>query len=251
MFDSGLERWISRIMLVVVLLALLALVIGCDRLAPPQQPTAVPPPSPTPAPTADPSLPLEVVAARDAGLGAFRMVAPNLAPPADLSWVGRDTTPAGVVAVTSYEFASSGWTISVASLALSSSLVAYEISLDHAQSGLHWAGRLNQALELTESNINVSAEALVARQIALDYLLAHESAQAPPPGLVWSGSRVTNGALPGHETYQFSADKWVMSVDYDLSAPGDVEYELTLTGPENGFLWRGRVDAQGNVLEHR
>jgi len=229
----------------------MALVVACDRLPPQRQPTSTAQPSPTSTPTLVSSLPPEIIAARDAAIDAFRFVAPNLAPPPDLAWVGRDTTPAGVTEVTSYEFASSGWSVSVASLSLSSNITAYELGLDHAQTGLHWASRLNQSLSLAESNINVSPEALVARQIALDYLLAHDPAHAPPAGLVWLGSRTTAGGLPGHESYQFSATGWVMTVDYDLSSTSDLVYEIVLTGPDNGFLWRGQVDAQGMVLEHR
>ena len=247
--NPGLGPWTARIKLI-ALVALLMLAAGCDRL-PPRQATATPLPVPTPVQTPDSSLPPEILAARDAGLEALRAITPGLAPPAETAWLGRDTTPAGVVDVTSYEFASSGWAVSVASLSLSPSVVAYELSLDHAQSGLHWAGRLNQSLDLVESNINVSAEALVARQIALDYLAGHDAAHAPPTNLVWFGSRTTTTGLPGRESYQFSAGGWEMLVDYDLGSPNDVVYEIVLFGPGNGFLWRGQVDAQGTVLEHR
>ena len=245
------ERWTTGISMVAALVALLAVAVGCDRLAPPRQATATPELSPTPLVTPDSSLPQRILIARDAGLKAFADVAPTLAPPPDLAWLGRDTTPAGVVAVSSYEFSSSGWTVSVVSLSLTPSVVAYELTLDHAQSGLHWAGRLNQALELNESNINVAAEVLVARQIAVDYLLAHDPAHAPPSELVWLGSKHAAGGLPGHESYQFLAGGWAMTVEYDLGSPNEAVYAVTLAGPDNGFLWRGRVDAQGTVLEHR
>ncbi|HNT05473.1 MAG TPA: hypothetical protein PKJ21_04740, partial [Anaerolineae bacterium] len=78
-----------------------------------------------------------------------------------------------------------------------------------------------------------------------------DAAHAPPTNLVWFGSRTMTTGLPGRESYQFSAGGWEMLVDYDLGSPNDVVYEIVLSGPGNGFLWRGQVDAQGTVLEHR
>lgn len=251
MSDPSAGQCAARRNWIGVLLILVWLIVACDRVPPSRQPTATAQPLPTSTPTPISSLPAEIIAARDAGLDAFRSQAPGQAPPADLAWLGRDTTPVGVKEVTSYEFASSGWTVSVASLSLSANLTQYELVLDHAQTGLRWEGRLNQSLGLVESNLNVSPEALVARQMALEYLRVHDPGHAPPAGVMWMGNRTTAGGLPGRESYQFSADGWAMTVDYELSSSSDLTCEVTLTGPENGFSWRGRVDAQGTVLEHR
>jgi hypothetical protein len=206
---------------------------------------------PTAEPTPEAGVRSDIIAARQAALGLLREMAPTVPVPEDLAWVGRDTTPPGVSEVTTYEFASAGWSMTVAALTLSPGVLEYEVELDHAQSGLHWAARLDQSLRLLESNVNVSVDVVVARKILLDYLAKVYPALAPADGLVWLGEKASMPGTQGRQSFSFEAEGWSILVEHDLADQEQVVYEVGVTGSGNGFSWRGQVDAQGTVLEHR
>jgi len=241
--------------------------VGCDvaRGTPAPGATATPSPvatatlTPNPAETPLVEVPLEVIAARDALLVFLANEYPDKAPAAGVAWIGRDTTPPGMEGVSTFEFTGEDWQMTVAALALTPTDILYEMGLDHPPTGLHWTGRLDADYRLLESNLNVAVEALVVRDIALTYVREHYADQAPPPGLIWIGERTSRSALLLHEVCQFTSggsavpvsDRWRMTVEFDLVNPDRVVYEVDLRHPGSGFLWRGQVDAEGTVLEHR
>ena len=239
---------------VACMILLLALGLGgttaCDWIRRTPTPTVTPPPTPTVTPTPGADIPDEIVAARDAALSFLRETYPAKAPPEGIAWSGRDTTPPGVAGVSTYEFTSNGWWLTLAALALSPTERQYEVGLDHAPSGLRWTSRLSQTHEVLESNINVTVEVLIAREIVLGYVRSSYSGRAPAEGLVWLGERTTPSGVVGHESFRFDADSWAMTVEHDLVSPDQVIYEANLSGG-SGFAWRGQVDAEGTVLEHR
>lgn len=275
-------RVLSGTFAIIGLGVLAALMVGsatsCDWFRRTPTPTLIvtrtPVSTPTLTPTATPTqppvveLPPEILAARDVVLVFLRSEYPDKAPPDGIAWTGRDTTPPGVVGVSTYEFTGDGWLMTVAALSISPTEVLYEMGLDNPQTGLHWTGSLDADYNLLGSNLNVPVEVLVTREIVLAYVRENYAAQAPAENLVWIGERTTPSGVVGHETCQFTsvaspagagrstsgetgADDWTMTVDYDLVSPDQVVYEVDLRRASTGFVWRGQVDAEGTVLEHR
>jgi hypothetical protein len=63
------------------------------------------------------------------------------------------------------------------------------------------------------------------------------------------GERTTPEGAVGHESYQFTAGEWSMAVEYNVERPDQASYDIELTRYDEGFVWHGRVDAQGTVQE--
>ncbi len=93
------------------------------------------------------------------------------------------------------------------------------------------------------------AEALAARDAALDLVSERYGEQAPPSDLTWTETRITPEGLIGAETYQYAAQDWVLTLSYPLAAPEAVVYQVMLSNQAAGFQWEGKVDAEGVVTE--
>ena len=246
----------------VMLVGLLASTTGCDRLPllPEPVPTVTqsrvlpptlsPPATPVETPVGD--NPPEILSARDAAFVFLRSQYPARVPADSLAWIARNTAPPGVVGIPSYEFISDSWRMTVAALPVSSAEMLYEAGLENPTIGLRWAGRLDASFAVLESNLNVAVEVLAVRDLVLAYVREYHPDQAPAENVIWTGERTTPYGLVGHETYRFtsSASGWTMTVDYDLVAPAQLVYEVGLL-VDTGFVWRGHVDAEGAVFEHR
>ncbi|MGB9880570.1 MAG: hypothetical protein ACPLRM_07390, partial [Anaerolineae bacterium] len=206
---------------------------------------------PTPTATLPSDIPAEVIAARDAALVFLRSTYPSKAPPEGLSWVGRNTTPPGMISAASYEFVSGDWLMWIGTPEISPGMFIYEIELTNQQALFHWTGTLDAHYTVLESNLNVAIEVLIVREIVLSYVREHYPAQAPAQNLAWIGERTTPEGSVGHESCRFTAEAWTMTVDYDLTSPEQVVYQVELRNASTAFTWRGQVDAEGTVLEHR
>jgi hypothetical protein len=250
------------------LAALLLNATGCDRVpavstpAPTATQSVSTPdltPGATPAETPLVEIPLEILSARDALLAFLRDRYPDNAPSDAVVWIGRSTAPTGVLGISSYEFTGDGWLMTVAAVSISPAEVQYEMGLEDPQRGLRWTARLDAAYGLLESNLNLAAEVLVVRGIVLAYVRERHAGQAPAEDVVWIGERTTPSGMVGHETCRFvsstsagaTAGSWTMTVEYDLVPPVQVAYRVELQQLDTGFVWRGQVDAEGTVLEHR
>lgn len=88
-----------------------------------------------------------------------------------------------------------------------------------------------------------------ARDAALAYVVGHYGEQAPPPGLRWTEERTTPEGLVGSETFQYTADDWVVTISYPVVAPEAVAYSVVVANQTTGFQWEGEVDAAGGVTE--
>jgi hypothetical protein len=203
-------------------------------------------------------IPLEILSARDALLVFLRNGYPDKAPPNGLVWSGRDTTPPGVRGISTYEFTGDSWSMTVAAVSISPTEIVYETGLDNAQTGMRWTGKFDATYDLLESNWNVAVEVLVVRETVLAWVREHYAGQAPAENLVWLGARTTLFGMAGRETCQFvsasgkaTAGGWTMTVGYEPVPPAQVVYEVDLRQAGTGFVWRGQVDAEGAVLEHR
>ena len=229
---------VARVWLLVLVLALAS---GCDRLPK------------TPAPTATPvvEFPAPVLAAREAALAYLRKAYPQTAPSDGIAWGGRSTAPGGPVGSPSYEFTSGEWLMTIGVPMVRPDLVLYEIELGSSNAGFRWTGRLDAGLRVVESNLGVAVEVLVARDAVLQYLREHYADRAPPEAAVWAGECTGQPGAVGHESCRFVAADWVLKVDYDVLPPDQVLYSVELGNPATMFVWRGQVDAQGQVLEYR
>lgn len=226
---------------------------ACDGFwkTPTPTPTQLPMTPPIPTATLPTDIPPEFIAARDAVLAFLRTTYPGKAPPEGLSWVGRNTTPPGMVSTPSYEFVSGDWLMWIGKPEISPGVFIYELELSGEQTAFHWMGTLSANYIVLESNLNVAIEVLVVREIVLSYVRERYPTQAPAGNLAWIGERTTPEGSMGHESCRFTAEAWTMTVEYDLVSPSQVVYQVELCNASTEFVWRGQVDAEGTVLEHR
>jgi len=226
---------------VVLAVGLLVTVTACDW--------ARPAPTPTPTPPGD--IPSGVMAARDTALDYLRQRYPNRVPPPGFTWRGRPTSPQGLVGASTYEFVGERWLMTVLVPLVSPDSMVYEMVLGNEHTGFRWTGKLDGSYRVLESNRNVVPQVLAVRDSILSYIEEYYPYQGPARGLVWVGERTTPEGSVGHESCQFAADDWTMTVDYDLVAPDQMVYHIQLWNTSTGFLCRCLLDAEGVVLEHR
>jgi len=231
--------------LTLALSILLALVTGCSQI------WKTPAPTPTRTPTPPVDVPTAVLAARDAALDFVRAAYPDKAPPQDMLWTARSASPLDLMGVSSYKFADDGWLVTVSEVTISAQDVLFEIDLDHSDSGFRWSGRLDADHAVVESNLDVSVEALVARDLVLAYVRERYPNEAPQEGVVWMGRRTTPEGAVGHETFEFTTNEWSTVVQYDVVRPDQATYRTELARHDEAFVWHGRVDAEGTVHELR
>lgn len=101
----------------------------------------------------------------------------------------------------------------------------------------------------TEAAVEVPEGAQTARDAALAFVSERYSEQAPAPGLAWTERRMTPEGIVGAETFQYTAQDWVVTVSYPVVAPESVVYQVVMSNPTTAFQWEGEVDAAGNVTE--
>jgi hypothetical protein len=202
-------------------------------------------------PTPAAEIPAPVLAARSAALDFLRGAYPDEAPPQDMLWTARTTAPLGLSGVSYYEFASDPWLLAVSAVTVSAQDVLFELNLDNSDTGFSWSGKLDGDYAVFESNLEVSFEALVARDLVLAHVRDRYPVEAPREDVVWMGERVTPEGAVGHEVFQFTADEWSMVVQYDVVRPDQASYHTELARHDEAFVWHGRVDSEGMVHELR
>lgn len=236
-----MESRLRILAFVLVIAPLLAVATGCGRVW--RTPTA------TPIPPAD--VPADVLAARDAALAYLRPAYPKRAPREGINWTGRNTTPPDLPGVSSYEFTSDHWLMTIRTPVVSPDTIIYEMELRNQDTGLRWTGKLDAGHTILESNLDVAVEVLVVREIVLSHIREHYPGEAPGKELPWVGERTTPEGSVGHESCRFAADSWTMDVDYAVARPDQVIYQIELRSSSPAFVWRGQVDAEGVVHELR
>jgi len=90
---------------------------------------------------------------------------------------------------------------------------------------------------------------LEARDQALAFVRENYSDTAPPADAQWGERRMTPQGLVGAETYQYTAEDWVLTISYPVVQPELTVYRVVLSNASSGFQWEGQVDAQGAVTE--
>jgi len=230
-----------RVLSIVLVVGLVVAASGCDWSRT----------TPTPTPTVPGGIPTEVLTARDAALVYVRQAYPSGAPPEGLAWIGQATSPEGLVGASSYEFVGGTWLMTIQVPVVSPDIVMYEIALGNEETGFRWTGELDASYGVLESNLDVAAEVLTVRDAILLYVEENYSHQAPVRDLVWVGERTTPEGSMGHESCQFTADAWTMTIEYDLVLLIRRIYHVQLSDSRSGFVWRGQIDVDWIVLEHR
>jgi len=166
-----------RILGILLVTGLLLLGTGCDKFKK----------APTPTPTLVADIPAQVLAAREAALGYVRKTYAEQAPAEDIIWTGRSTTPPGLVGASYYEFTSGDWLVSIMVPVVAPSNVIYNVEVSNQDTGFRWSGKLDGSYGVIESNLDIAAEALAARDAALAYVREHYAEQAPAEGLALDG----------------------------------------------------------------
>lgn len=235
-----LKRFVVHRNVIALLLALLVLAAGCGPG--PAQPTEVPTPTPTEIAV---EVPDDVRAARDAALAYVSENYPDQVPPPGLTWAEESTTPEGLVGWVTYEFRAEDWVITIGTAVVPPEMRRYEVMVDNPASGFYWEGRVDAEGRVAEGPEIV----LTARDAALDYVIEHYPEQAPSPDLIWEGGRTTPEGLIGSETFQYTAEEWVVTISYPVVAPEEVIYQIVVENPTTGFRWEGELDAERYLTE--
>ncbi len=90
---------------------------------------------------------------------------------------------------------------------------------------------------------------IFARDAVLGYLAGAYGSLAPAAGQAWAEKDITNTALVGGSTFEYSTAGWTVTVQYPIVAPQSTIYQVVVDGPDNGFHWEGEVNASGEVRE--
>ena len=88
-----------------------------------------------------------------------------------------------------------------------------------------------------------------ARDAVLAYLTENYGGEAPAASLDWTETHTKPEGLVGGESYEYTADDWLIAVSYPVVAPENVIYTIAVSNPATGFRWEGQVDAQKEVSE--
>ena len=225
---------------ITVLLALLVLAAGCGPG--PAQPTEVPTPTPTEVAV---EVPDDVRAARDAALAYISENYPDQAPAPGLTWAEEYTTPEGLVGWVTYEFRAEDWVVTIGTAVVPPEMRRYEVMVENPATGFWWEGRVDAEGQVAEGPEIV----LTARDAALNYVIEHYPDDSPAPDLTWEGGRTTPEGLIGSETFQYTAQDWVVTISYPVVAPENVVYQIVVENPTTGFRWEGELDAERYLTE--
>jgi hypothetical protein len=100
-----------------------------------------------------------------------------------------------------------------------------------------------------ESDTGAPETALSARDQALAFVRDAYGNAAPVVDLEWVERRMTPEGMVGAETYQYSAEDWVLTISYPIVQPELTAYRVVLSNASTAFQWEGEVDAEGSITE--
>ncbi|MCK4300958.1 MAG: hypothetical protein KAX80_15565 [Planctomycetes bacterium] len=231
----------SKLFILGSVLVLSALIItGCGPATP--QPTAVPTATPTEVAVQAPD---DVRVALDSALAYVNEHYGEQAPPPGLTWTEEDATPEGLIGWATYKFTAEDWVVTIGHAVVPPQRRVYRTSVSNPTTGFWWEGRIDAQGHVTEGPEIV----LTAHGAALNYISEHYGEQAPGPDLTWEGGRATPEGLIGGETFQYTADDWVVTITYPVVAPENVVYHIVVANPTTGFQWEGELDAERYLTE--
>jgi len=233
-----MKRKLSTLGLVLILGALIF--SGCG--SGPAQPTELPTATPAEAVV---EVPADVRSARDAALTYISENYPEQAAPPGLTWAEEPITPEGLVGWVTYEFTAEDWVITIGTAVVPPETRRYEVVVDNPITGFWWEGRVDAEGHVTEG----PGDVLNAHAAALVYISENYPDDSPAPDLTWEGGRTTPEGLLGSETFQYTADDWMVTISYPVVAPEEVVYQIMVENPTTSFRWQGMLDAEGYLIE--
>ncbi len=189
--------------------------------------------------------PDDIRAARDSALAYVSKHHGEQAPPPGLTWTAEDATPEGLIGGVTYQFRAEDWVVAIGHAVVPPEMRVYQVSVSNPTTGFWWEGRIDAEEFATEGTEIV----LTARDAGLSYISEHYGEQAPPSDLAWEGGRATPEGLVGGETFQYTADDWVVTITYPVVAPENVVYHIVVANPSTGFQWEGELDAERYLTE--
>ncbi len=230
------KRFVVPRNVLAVFLALLVLAAGCGPGL--VQPTA------TPTEVAG-EITEEVRATRDAALAYISEHYPEQAPAPGLAWTEEYITPEGLLGWSTYEFTAQDWVVTIGHAVVPPQMRRYEVTVENPTTGFWWEGWIDPEGHVTEGPEMV----LTALDAALQYISENYPDQAPALDLAWEGGRTTPEGLLGSETFQYTANDWMVTISYPVVALEEVIYSIVVENPTTGFRWEGQLDAEGNLTE--
>ena len=171
---------------------------------------------------------------------------------AGLAWQEERLTPESIVGGETYQYAAGDWVITLSYPVVLPENTIYTISVVNQSTGFQWEGEVDGQHTLTAHDALAPEEMfdrVAARDAAMDYI--YEAYQYPPldQSVEWQEERLTAEGIVGAETFEYTAESWVVEVSYPIVAPEATIYEVTVTNEGLALEWQGTVDAQGEVTE--
>jgi hypothetical protein len=169
-----------------------------------------------------------------------------------LAWEEEWAVGEGIVGAGGYRYSSGDWVVTVSYPVVAPENTIYTISVANHSTGFQWEGEVDAQGALTEHAAQAPEEMfdrVAARDAALDYV--YETYQYPPldQSVEWQEERLTAEGIVGAETFEYTAQSWVVEISYPVVAPEATIYEVTVTNEGLGLEWQGTVDTQGVVTE--
>jgi len=171
---------------------------------------------------------------------------------AGLAWQEEWAVGEGIVGAGGYRYSSGDWVVTVSYPVVAPESAIYTISVANQSTGFQWEGEVDAQGALTEHAAQAPEEMfdrVAARDAAMDYI--YETYQYPPldQSVEWQEQRLTAEGIVGAETFEYTAESWVVEISYPIVAPEATIYEVTVTNEGLGLEWQGTVDTQGVVTE--
>lgn len=100
----------------------------------------------------------------------------------------------------------------------------------------------------TEGDVHIPSP-MFGRDAVLVYLMKQYPDVALPEGLSWVEEIVTPEGLVGSSTFQYTENRWMITVAFPIVAPDATIYQVEVINHETGFQWQGEVNALGEITE--
>jgi hypothetical protein len=192
----------------------------------------------------------DIRTARDSALGYLSKQYGEVAPEAGLTWAERHVAPEVLVGSGIYFYTAEDWVVTISYPVVPPEMVVYHMAIVNKASGFGWGGWIDETGQVTE----VTDPVLAARDLALAYIRAQYSGQAPEQGASWK-AEITGIPVPegpggaGTFQYTYTAGDWGVTVSFQLLAPKPNSYQIVVTNRSTGFYWQGEVDPAGQMTE--
>jgi serpin B len=100
-----------------------------------------------------------------------------------------------------------------------------------------------------DNEVSPLPDAERARDQALTYLAEAYGDRAPAANLSWTKENVSPEGMVGATTFRYTAQDWVVTVNYPVVAPEATLYRVIVAHQTSSFQWEGEIDARGQVQE--